>query len=93
MSRNLIPELPPSMMLPSTRVRLPCRSTIEPRLLRSVLNRTMLSDDFTEIASESPSASWNRLYSMTANADSSCLKLNPRRMDSPPLVVPQRAGP
>src|SRR5919205_684949 len=45
-----MPALLPSIRLPSTRFRLPWRSTIEPRVLRRVLNRTTLSEDLTVVA-------------------------------------------
>src|SRR6266511_277798 len=72
-------------MLPSTRLRQPCRSVIWPRLLRNVLNRMMLSEDLTEMASLSPLARSNRLYSTIAKAMPCCRLDRPRRMDSPPL--------
>lgn len=68
-----LPE--PNRRLPSTTVRLPCRSTRKPRLSRIVLYRTVLSDDLTEIASASPFAFSNRLCSTTAFADFDCLWL------------------
>lgn len=56
-----------------------------PRLSRTVLYRIVLSEDFTEMASGSPSQRSNRLYSTTAWAPDRARPLTPRRMGSPPL--------
>ena len=49
----------------------------------------MLSDDFTEMASESPLAFSKRLSSTSACASACCRPDRPSRSDSPPLAPPK----